>query len=160
MSGEKVNRILCIEKDVIGGALMAVVGSAVAVHATSYDIGSLTQMGPGYFPFALGIILTVVGLLIAWKSRVAKPREKSERLPAEWKAWLLICLSIVSFVAFAKLLGLVAATFSTVFISALADRDNRMRDAVVLGIAMALVGVVVFWWALKIPMPLFAWRGV
>ncbi|MEM5316855.1 tripartite tricarboxylate transporter TctB family protein [Paraburkholderia sp. JHI869] len=151
-----------VNKDVVGGALMFVCGISVALHSTSFNIGSLSRMGPGFFPLALGIILAVVGITLAAKgyhsaSVDSDVRQEKSQLAPEWKAWTLICLGIVAFVISAKYLGLVVATFAVVFISALGDRENTWRSAALLGAAMVVVAVVVFWWALKIQMPLFRW---
>jgi len=44
-----------------------------------------------------------------------------------------------------------------VFISALGDRDNTWKKALLLSLAIVVVAVVVFWWALQIQLPLFRW---
>jgi hypothetical protein len=146
-------------KDVLGGTLVAGFGVAVAVHSLSaFAIGTLSQMGPGFFPLALGVILILSGLAVAIKGLSApKASRGAARHPAEWRAWFLICLGIASFVALAKYAGMVPATFSIVFISALGDRKNNWRNAAILALAMAFVSVVVFWWALQIQLPLFRW---
>jgi hypothetical protein len=53
--------------------------------------------------------------------------------------------------------GLLPATFAIVFISALGDRTNTIKQAVLLSIAMSAIAVVVFWWALQLQLPLFRW---
>jgi hypothetical protein len=151
--------IRTVPKDVVGGALFFVLGIAVAIQSTSYKIGSLNAMGPGYFPLALGVILATVGIAIAWKGYVSAPRVKGASPAPEWKAWVLIGVSIVAFILLARYLGLVVATFAIVFISALADRNNTWRAAVVLSLAMVVFAVVIFWWALQIQLPLFTWGG-
>ena len=55
--------------------------------------------------------------------------------------------------------GLLPATFAIVFISALVDRDNTLREAFLLALAMMVIAVVVFWWALSLQLPLFQWGG-
>lgn len=147
-------------KDVVGGILIAGFGVTVAAHSLSaFAIGTLSQMGPGFFPLTLGVILVLSGLAIAIKGHLSGPRASKEaaRHPPEWRAWFLICLGVASFVVLAKYAGMVPATFSIVFISALADRKNNWRHAFILALAMALVSVVVFWLALQIQLPLFKW---
>lgn len=52
--------------DLWGGAVLAATGAAVALYCLgNYDFGSLRQMGPGFFPVVLGVILTLLGVLIA-----------------------------------------------------------------------------------------------
>lgn len=149
-----------LNKDVIGGVLTSGLGVAVATHSLSaLAIGTLSQMGPGFFPLTLGVILILCGVAVAIKGYLSAPRaaKTAASHPPEWRAWSLICLGTASFVVVAKYAGMAPATFSVVFISALADRKNNWRNAVLLGIAMVLVSVLVFWWALQIQLPLFKW---
>ncbi|WP_321793484.1 tripartite tricarboxylate transporter TctB family protein [Burkholderia pyrrocinia] len=148
-----------LNKDVWGGLLMISIGIWVANHSISYSVGSLTHMGPGYFPLTLGVILVLAGVAIGFKGAIAERRVSKAPARAEWKAWLLICASLLAFVVFAKYLGLVAATVATVFISALGDRANSWRNAAILALSMAVVGAIIFGWALKVQLPLFKWGG-
>jgi hypothetical protein len=136
---------------------MLVLGIVVAAQGATYSIGSLSRMGPGYFPVALGVILALAGIAIGIKGYVTTPEPHEKPLPPEWKAWMLICASVIAFVVLTEFLGLVAGTFAVVFISALADRDNTWKHALVLSLAIVAVAIVVFWWALQIQLPLFRW---
>lgn len=152
-----------LNKDVCGGALAVLGGIAVAVYASSLTLGTLRQMGPGYFPFALGVLLTLTGIVIAIRGYLASPSRTTclklvGQPRAEWRAWLLIGLSLVAFIAIARHLGLAVATFAVVFISALADRENSWRSALLVAGIMVAVSIIVFWWALQIQLPIFAWR--
>jgi hypothetical protein len=143
-------------KDYLGGALMVVLGLGVVLVGTCYKIGTLTRMGPGYFPVALGAILMLIGLAIAITARLSAGSEEKV-LPPEWRGWFCIGLSIVAFVVLGKYGGLVAASFAIVFISALGDRNNTVKAAFVLALAIVVVCITVFWWALQLQFPLFAW---
>lgn len=146
-----------LHKDFWGGGLMVLLGIVVALQGSTYSIGTLSRMGPGYFPVALGVILALSGIAIAIKGYLSAPVRDQKPLPPEWKAWFLISLSVVAFVVLAQYMGLVPATFGVVFISALADRDNTWKHAAVLALAIVVVCVIVFWWALQIQLPLFRW---
>lgn len=150
-------QLLKLHKDFWGGGLTIAIGGAVVLQATRYRIGTLHEMGPGYFPLALGAILIATGLVIAAKGYLASPRCEERLLPPEWKAWALISLSIVAFVLLAEYFGLIPAAFGVVFIAALADRGNSWRSAALLALGIVAVAVVVFWWALQIQLPLFRW---
>lgn len=146
-----------LHKDVWGGLLMLAIGGGVVFQSFHYRIGTLRAMGPGYFPLALGIILMASGVAIAAKGRLANRPLKTKALAPEWKAWVLISLSIVAFVLLAEYLGLIPASFGVVFIAALGDRGNNWKNAALLALAIVAVAVVVFWWGLKIQLPLFRW---
>lgn len=153
-------KLKMLEKDFLGGTLIFATGMGVTIHSISFEIGTLNQMGPGFFPMVLGLILTTCGIAIAAKSRSLKSNSRDEinaKPPAEWRAWALIIIGIASFIAFAKIAGLIVATFSIVFISALGGRDNSWKSAALLALLMVAVSVIVFWWALQIQLPLFAW---
>jgi hypothetical protein len=145
-------------KDLMGGALMLVLGLGTMWQADQYDLGSLRRMGPGFFPMALGVILAVLGVLIMLTSRKAVNGDtRKEALPPEWLGWGAICLGIALFVILGKYGGLVPATFACVFVSALGDKRNTWRSALILGVAMSVVAAVVFRWLLMIQFPLFTW---
>lgn len=142
-------------KDFLGGLLMLVLGLAIVWQATSYDIGSLRRMGPGYFPLGLGVILGVTGVALMLTAKA--PAASVDRLAPEWRGWLCICSGIAAFVLLGQFCGLIPATFAVVFISALGDRQNSLRGAALLGLVMSAACVLVFWWLLKVPFPLFRW---
>lgn len=152
-----MKRFKDLHKDVWGGAMMSVLGIVVAVQGATYSIGTLSRMGPGYFPVALGVILFLSGVAIGIKGYLTTPESHEKPPPPEWKAWFLISLSVIAFVVLAEYLGLVPATFAVVFISALGDRQNSLKNVTVLAAAMVVVCVVVFWWALQLQFPLFNW---
>lgn len=146
-----------IRKDHYGGALMFFIGVGAVLQGRTYEMGTLSRMGPGYFPVALGTILALIGAAIFLMAGVGAPAAEKKKRPPEWRAWFLICFSIVAFVVIGIYGGLVPATFAIVFISALADRQNTVKDSALLSAAMVVISVVVFWWALELVFPLFRW---
>lgn len=145
-------------RDYCGGALMFALGAGAAGYGSTYTVGTLARMGPGYFPVSLGLILALCGLAIAARARFAGREGATKVPPPEWRGWACICLSIVAFVTLGKYGGLVPATFAVVFISALGDRNNTWKSALILSLGMVFICVAVFWWALQLQFDLFAWR--
>ncbi len=144
-------------RDYYGGALMILIGLGAVLQGRLYPIGTLSRMGPGFFPVALGAILAFTGLAIIATARFTATTPEAAPLPPEWRGWLCIGLSIVAFVVLGKYGGLVPATFAIVFISALADRENTLLAATVLALGTVAVSIVVFWWALQMNFALFGW---
>jgi Tripartite tricarboxylate transporter TctB family len=154
-------------RDYYGGGLMLLFGLAAVWAGASYRIGSLERMGPGFFPVALGVILALTGVAImigAAANAIAEGKEEGKEadqeanlLHPEWRGWICISLSIVAFVVLGKYGGLVPATFGVVFISAMGDRQNTVKSALILAAAMCLVCVAIFWYALQVQFPLFQW---
>ncbi|RXZ37020.1 tripartite tricarboxylate transporter TctB family protein [Oxalobacteraceae bacterium CAVE-383] len=150
-------------RDYYGGGLMLLFGLGAIWEGTSYRIGSLVRMGPGFFPVALGVILALTGVAImlgavaANAAAASEPAEKEENLRPEWRGWICISLSIIAFVIFGQYGGLMPATFAVVFISALGDRQNTVKSAFILAIVMCILCVAIFWYALQVQFPLFQW---
>jgi len=144
-------------KDYYGGGLMIVIGLGAVACGADYQIGSLRQMGPGFFPVAVGVLLAMIGGAIGLQASLSAPVDKKVARTAEWRGWLCIVSALIAFVIIGAHGGLLPATFAVVFISALGDRKNRLKDALVLALALVVVSVLVFWWALKVQFPLFQW---
>jgi hypothetical protein len=117
-------------------------------------MGSLTHMGAGFMPVVYGTLIAFVGVVLGLTS---KPEPDEKRLPAEWRGWLCIVGGVLSFVLFGHYGGLAPATFASVFISALGDRQNSVRDAALLSLLMVVAGYLIFSLGLHLQLPLFTW---
>ena len=151
------------KKDYYGGGLMTLIGLATVAAGLQYRTGTLSKMGPGFFPVAVGALLSLVGVMIAVSARNDPPADAKASghghgtgLP-DFRGCACIILGVLSFLLLGKYGGLIPATFSIVFISALGDRTNTVKQAVLLALAMCVVAAVVFSWALQLQLPLFAW---
>lgn len=144
-------------KDYYGGGLMCMVGIGAIYRGLDYQVGTLTAMGPGYFPVAIGSVLALMGLIIVLGARGATPSATGPRHRPEWRGWSCILLANIAFVLLGHYGGLVPATFAVVFIAALGDRQNTWKSALVLALAMVAVCIIVFAWGLRLQFPLFRW---
>jgi putative tricarboxylic transport membrane protein len=149
------------KRDFYAGGLMVLFGLGVALRGPAYGLGSLTHMGPGFMPTALGVILVALGIMIAASGVRATAGPDERVLPNEpqWLAWLCILAGPSLFILCGSFGGLVPAIFSCVFVSALGDRSASWKSALGLAIIVTLFGVALFSLLLGIPMPLLAWRG-
>ncbi len=71
-------------RDLIAGALIAMTGGLIAAQAgLSYDLGTLRRMGPGMFPFGLGLLMVGLGVVIAGTAffRLGDPVRMQARAP-------------------------------------------------------------------------------
>ncbi|PUB24379.1 tripartite tricarboxylate transporter TctB family protein [Promicromonospora sp. AC04] len=57
--------------DLVAGLIFVGLGAAFAIGALGYDLGSLLEMGPGYVPLVLGLVLAALGVAIVVKAYVA-----------------------------------------------------------------------------------------
>ena len=145
-------------KDYYGGGLMLLLGIGAIWKGFDYHIGTLSRMGPGYFPVIVGAVLALMGVLIALGARsAAAPGKAKQAPPPEWRGWFCIVAANIAFIVLGRYGGLLPATFAVVFIAALGDRQNTFKSAFLLAIAMVVVCLIVFSWALQLQFPLFRW---
>jgi len=153
-----MREFLSRRRDFLAGGLMMLLGLTAATAGAGYNIGTLQRMGPGFFPLALGVILTLLGVLIAGAG-AAVGAEAEDSLPAEaqWRGWSCVIAGPLLFVLFAHYGGLLPATFACVFVSALGDRTARLRSSLVLAAGVTLLGAILFHLLLGVPLPLWSW---
>jgi len=155
-----------LTKDRVGGALLVATGVAAMLAGVGYGLGTLRQMGSGFYPATLGALLALIGVvLLATASRA--PDAHLADAPAEaahlsgpavqWRGWLCILGGALVFVVLGQHGGLVPASFASVFVAALGDRRNSLRDAAALAALMTVLGVAVFHYGLHVLLPLFQW---
>jgi hypothetical protein len=142
-------------RDYYAGGLVMLLGIGAAVTGSGYEMGSLTRMGPGFFPTALGVLLAFVGVLIAGSAFYETADESAEAsAPPDWRGWICIIAGALLFIVFAAHGGLLLATFSCVFVAALGDRTNTWKQAALLASGVAVFGIVVFAYALRVQIPI------
>jgi hypothetical protein len=156
-----MRELVTVRKNYYGGALIAAIGAAAIYVSRSYRWGSMENMGPGFFPSAIGMLMVATGILISFsRSRSSKQQhgklQSVHGLP-DFRGAFCLVLGTLAFVLLGEWGGLLPATFAIVFLSALGDRQNTVRQALTLTLAMAGVAVIVFWWALQLQLPLFQW---
>jgi len=147
------------KKDFYAGLLMVLLGAGVTLNSTTYNLGTLMHMGPGMFPFMLGILMTFIGILI-FISGLMTPLEDGERIlpqSMEWRGWICILAGPLMFILFGEFFGMVAATFMCVFVAALGDRTATLKGSAILAAGITIVGAFLFSYVLKVPFPLFRW---
>ncbi len=140
-------------KDFLTGVLFLAFGLTAMGLAFKLRIGTAARMGPGYFPFALGLLLAALGALLVARGLRCGPSQ------GEWPALkprpLLIILSSV--VLFSRLLiplGLLLSTAVLVMLASLAGHEFRIRETLINAAALVAIVVVLFVYLLEFPIPL------
>jgi hypothetical protein len=154
----ELGRSLVRKPDFYAGTLMVLFGVVAALEGPRYRIGTLMQMGSGFMPTALGIVLIFAGSLTAGTAvgvPLGEDQASSPQRP-QWLGWACILAGPLMFIVCGRF-GLIPATFACVLVSALGDRTATWKSALVLAAAVAVFGVAVFWYFLQIQMPLFRW---
>lgn len=139
-------------QDLSAGLMFAGFGAIFALGAGSYSIGTLDEMGPGFLPLCVGILLALIGVLLIAKSLIG-----GLDTVAEFSAppLLLIIGSICIFAAIFPYLGLVVAIFVLTVVAARASPEFRSSEALLLGAMLAALSAGVFVYGLGIPLPVW-----
>ncbi|MBI2749118.1 MAG: tripartite tricarboxylate transporter TctB family protein [Burkholderiales bacterium] len=151
------------QKDFFSGLMFMVVGVAFAWGASNYTIGTGARMGPGYFPLALGILLTILGGVITFKALVVETVDGDKIGAFAWKPLVFIILANLVFGAMIGGLpsinlppmGLVAGIYALTFIACLAGDTFNFKEAVLLGTILAIISYFAFIVLLKLQFPVW-----
>lgn len=141
-------------KDFWAGLMFILFGLFFVIGAGSYQLGSAARMGPAYFPTLIGGLMALVGVIILFRSFVLKG-ESVAAFPL--RLLLLITLSLLLFGYLLKPLGLVLALLLLIVISASAGHEFRLKEVLLLTLALIVLSALVFVKGLGLPFPL--WPG-
>jgi hypothetical protein len=115
-------------------------------------------MGPGYFPMLLGVVLTGIGIVIAFSggrhgdTPTDAPPDATHPAPSQrWRPALLVSASVLLFAVAIESVGLALATFGVVAVSSLANREAHWPHVLASGVALSVVSVGVFAYGLRLP---------
>ena len=141
-------------KDFWAGVMFTAMGAAFAiiVKVYEYPMGTASRMGAGYFPFLLGIVMAVLGLIIIAQALLTSGGPISK---FAWRPLFWVLGAFVIFGLTAKLLGLVIAILLLVVISSYGGHEHRWKEAIISSIILAASSIAVFVYGLKLPFPIW-----
>jgi Tripartite tricarboxylate transporter TctB family len=151
------------QKDFFAGVMFITVGGAFAWGATNYPIGDGARMGPGYFPLILGIMLALIGAIIAFKSLVVETVDGEKIGKWAWKPLVFILLANIVFgIMIGGLpsiglpaMGLVVGIYVLTLIACNAGDRFILKEALILATALSVLSYLAFIVLLKLQFP--AW---
>ena len=141
--------------DFRAGLFYLVVGIAAMVIGRNYTMGTADDMGSGYFPFILSLILIAMGLASMARSIFGK------KMPAEQihpRAMTLVTAATLIFAMIIASVGAVIALPVLTLLSASASRNFVFGwKSVAAAIALSVFCIVVFIKALGLSIPTTGW---
>jgi hypothetical protein len=142
-------------KDFYSGLLFIAFGIAAIVIGSNYTLGSAARMGPGYFPRILGILLILLGAILALRAL----RLNGPPIPAwKWRPTLIVLGSVVLFGLIVNYAGLVVSTILLIVIASSASHEFRPKEAAISAVLFATLAVGVF--VIGLNMQIGIWPGV
>lgn len=143
--------------DICFSIIIIVIGVCVAWQGAHLSIGSLSRIGPGAFPFGLGIVLAILGLISLFENLTNKEKSNNEysSIYISSRAIISIVLSILLFAFFAEFAGLVLSISILVLVIMWGMRQLKISTALITITMLSIIGVVLFINALNLPINAF-----
>ena len=151
------------QKNFWGGMLFAAIGLLFAVIARGipglafmpgYSMGTPARMGPGFFPFYLGVILFVLGVIILVSGVKHDKHHDHDVEKFHWGPILYVLGSVVVFGLLLKPIGMLLAGLILVVGASLGSHEFRLKQSIILGAVLTVFCAFVFVGGLKLPIPL------
>jgi hypothetical protein len=144
-------------RDFLAGLLFLTIGGIGFYVALSYSFGTVTRMGPGYFPRVLSGILIAFGLVT-----MIRGLRSGARVAGGW-GWFPLAMLTAALASFGFLMehvGMIPALVVMFFSAAYAGKEARFIEVLALTAVMCLAATAIFIWGLKLPYALFAFPGM
>jgi hypothetical protein len=140
-------------RDFWTGVMFIATGATFAGIALTYKLGTAARMGPGFFPFFLGLLLVGIGIGTIVISVGAKVRGDAVD-KFHWGPLFWVLGSICVFGVLLKLTGMIVAGVGLVLGSSFGSGEFKLREVLFLAIGLALFCAAVFVGGLKLPIPM------
>ena len=140
--------------DLCFGAFLVLVAAGTFAAAWNLSIGTAAEMGPGYFPWAIALILLAFGLFFTVKGLT---RSHAGIEPMQWRPITLIGIAVALFALVVEGLGLGLASLATIIVAAWASRESRFFEVIVFALFMSAAAILLFIKVLALPVPLWPW---
>ena len=106
-----------ISLNLISGIIICLFGLFCFLYGYEYEFGSLSRIGPGFFPKIVSLIIIILGFLIS----ISKT---DQQISIDYRSLFVCSGSIVIFALCIKFLGLLPAIFFTILSSLYAQREK------------------------------------
>ncbi len=141
-------------RDFWSGVMFVAVGALFAGVAYNYKLGTAARMGPGFFPFFLGLILLGIGVAVIIGSLKGRARGPDVD-KFHWGPLFWVLGSICVFGFMLKLTGVLFAGVALVLGSSLGSGEFKFKEILWLSIGLSIFCAAVFVGGLKLPIPMF-----
>ena len=143
------------QRDFFSGLLLIFVGAAFAIGATGYNFGAAVRPGPGYFPFGLGIILVVLGVIVFVTSFVRHCTDGDPIGAIPWRPLLCVVGAIVFFAIALPRLGFVITFPLMIVLTSFATTEFTWKGALLTALVLTVASYLIFIFGLQLNIPVW-----
>lgn len=152
-------------KDFWGGIIFAAIGMMFAVIArgvsfgdtvllAGYTMGTPARMGPGFFPFWLGVILFSLGAIISITGLRAAHGHEGRLERFHWKELFFVLAGICLFGILLKPIGMLLSGIVLIVGAGFGSHSFDLKKSLLLATFLVIFCAGVFVFGLKLPIPL------
>lgn len=132
------------------GLLFTLIGLSVACVAFTYQMGTAARMGPGYFPFWLGVLLAGLGVSLVFGSLGSSSAD--EKLDhSSPKSLAIILAAVLLFGVLIDVLGLALAVFVLAILSSAASHEFSKKTTMITALVLMIGCSGIFIYGLELP---------
>jgi hypothetical protein len=141
-------------RDFGSGVILAITSAIVLWQTQDLAQGHIANLGPGFVPRALGIMMAVVALVLVGRSLLVRAPALE---PFAWRESVIVLISVVLFALTIERFGLLVASILLMCVSAFAIPDPRRLHSLAFFLVASVAIVGLFVWGLGIQVRPFPW---
>ena len=130
-------------------------GLAFAIGATNYSFGTSIRPGPGYFPFGLGVILAILGLIVLYGAMTVERKNGDPIGSVPWRALICVVGAIVFFGFFLPRLGFLISFPTMIIITSAGGKEFTWKDAILNAAILTVLSYAIFIYGLQLTIPVW-----
>lgn len=143
------------QKDLVSGILLIAVGTTFAAEATNYGFGTSIRPGPGYFPFGLGVILAVLGLVILFGAFATERGNGDPIGTIPWRPLVCVVGALVFFACFLPRWGFLSSFPVMIVVTSAGGSEFTWKDALLNAFVLTALSYAIFIYGLQLNIPLW-----
>jgi hypothetical protein len=151
------------QKDFYSGLMFTALGIAFAWGSTSYKMGTGSNIGPGYFPLVLSVLMALLGVGISFFALGEEGNTHDNLGKFAWRPLFFILLANVVFGVFLggvptlniPSMGLVLSIYALTLLAALSSDAFKLKEVLIVATVLAVMSYIAFVALLKLRLPLW-----
>ncbi len=143
---------LFARNEFLAGLFVVVLGGICLAAVGDLEIGTATEMGPGYVPRALAWFLVIAGVGMAV---TGARRSLPVRATIGWRPLVLVSAAVMLFGATVDRFGIVVAVLLSTVVASLASSISRRHETPLVAIGLAAFAALAFVKGLGLAIPIW-----
>lgn len=137
------------EKEFWAGLVFMLIGAAALSQIPDYKIGRPTNMGPGYFPMLIAIVLVLLGAVAAFRGLTTERAERIGRWPIA--PLVFVTLGALAFAFLLERAGLALAVLALITSSCYGRLWRKPIEVALIFVVMLILTIGIFIYGIKLP---------